>query len=170
MSNESIRTAIWNEMVDTDRLARYYGALAGRKADVERRMAILTTVLGLVSLALAMLGTAAGVLIPSIALTVVASAVPLVYRVGGTVRNATYTHKALADIAIEWETLWRREHELPTEEAEEAWITLARRKNELTAPRSSERMDERLRDTTETEAYDYWRSRAGSSQPITTTA
>ena len=57
MLNESIRTAIWNEMVDTDRLARYYGALAGKKADLEQRTAILTTVLALVSLAVALLDT-----------------------------------------------------------------------------------------------------------------
>ena len=167
MLNESIRTAIWNEMVDTDRLARYYGALAG-KTDLERRTAILTTGLALFSLAIALLDTQAWVLLLSIALTVVTSAVPLVYRVGGTVRNATYTHKALADIGIEWEALWRRERDLPTAEAEETWRALARRKNELTAPRTSERMDERLRDTTEAEAYDYWRRRAGGSQAVTT--
>lgn len=170
MLNESIRTAIWNEMVDTDRLARYYGALAGKKADLERRTAMLTTVLALVSLAVALLDTQAWVLLISIALTVVTSAVPLVYRVGGTVRNATYTHKALADVGIEWEALWRRERDLPTAEAEETWRALARRKNELTAPRTSEKMDGRLRDTTETEAYDYWRKRARGSQAITTAA
>ena len=170
MSNESIRTAIWNEMVDTDRLARYYGALAGRKADLERRMAILTTVLGLVSLSIALLDTQAWMLLLSIALTVATSAFPLVYRVGGTVRNATYTHKALTDIGIEWEALWRRERDLPISEAEEIWIALAHRKNELTAQRTSEKMDERLRDTTEAEAYDYWRKRAGGSQAVTTAA
>lgn len=170
MSNESIRTAIWNEMVDTDRLARYYGALAGRKAALERWMAILTTVLALVSLVAAILGTHAWALLLSIALTVVASAVPLVYRVGGTVRNATYTQKALADIVIEWKALWRRERELPTAEAEETWSALAHRKNELTAWHASERMHERLRTQSETEAYDYWRKRAGGSQAITTAA
>ena len=170
MSNEPIRTAIWNEMVDTDRLARYYGALAGKKAELERRMTILTTGLALVSLTVALLDTQAWVLLLSIALTAVASAVPLVCRLGGTVRNAAYTQKAMGDIGIEWEALWRRERELPTAAAEETWRALARRKNELTAPHASERMDERLRDTTETEAYDYWRRRAGGSQTITTAA
>ena len=109
-------------------------------------------------------------LLLSIALTAVASSVPLVCRVGGTVRSAAYTQKALADIGIEWEALWRRERDLPTTAAEETWRALARRKNALTAPHASERMDERLRDTTETEAYDYWRRRAGGSQAITTAA
>ena len=166
MSNESIRTAIWNEMVDTDRLARYYGALAGKKADLERRTAILTTGLALVSLVVAVLDTQAWVLLLSIALTAVASAVPLVCRVGGTVRNAAYTQKALGDLGIEWEALWRRERDLRTAAAEETWSALARRKNELTVPHASEGMDERLRDATEAEAYDYWRRRAGGSQAI----
>ncbi|MDE2761918.1 MAG: hypothetical protein OXQ94_00850 [Gemmatimonadota bacterium] len=170
MSNEPLRTAIWNEMVDTDRLARYYGALAGRKAELERRMTVLTTGLALVSLTVALLDTQAWVLLLSIALTAVTSAVLLVCRVGGTVRSAAYTQKALGDISIEWEALWRREGELPTAEAEETWRALARRKNELTAPHASERMDERLRDATEAEAYDYWRRRAGGSQAITTAA
>ena len=75
MSNESIRTAIWNEMVDADRLARYYGALAGRKANVERWMAILTTLLALISFALASQGVGGWVIL-STGLTVLTSAVP----------------------------------------------------------------------------------------------
>ena len=165
MSNESIRTAIWNEMVDADRLARYYGALAGRKANVEWWMAILTTLFALISFALASQGVGGWVIL-STGLTVLTSAVPLVFRLSGTVLTATYTQKALADITVEWKGLWRRQHELPAEAAEEEWRTLARRTNEITAPRSSDKVDERLRDTTEKEAYDYWRTAADSSHPV----
>ena len=72
----NIRTDIWNGMVEADRLARYYGQLAGKLASQERWMAIATTGLAMVSVAVAATGHMVGTLVATAA-TVVASAASL---------------------------------------------------------------------------------------------
>ncbi len=157
MSNE-LRTDVWNDMVHTDGLVRYYGELAGKLARRERAMAVATAVFATVGLVVSLVGVGTLWISVAIGLAVVSSILPLVYRVSGIVNSATYCQKRLGDLLVEWRDLWQQVDQLPRDELRERWQRLARKKNDLTSLMSSGKIDERLRDSTEEQADAYWES------------
>lgn len=52
--------------------------------------------------------------------------------------------------------LWQQVDHLPTDEVREQWKRLSGRMNEITSLMSSGRMNEKLRDSTEKQADEYW--------------
>ena len=150
-----LRTDVWNDMVDTDRLGRYYGELAGKLASRDRLLAVTTTVLAMVSVAVASSGEVVWTVVAT-SLTVAASVVPLAYRIGGVVTSLMHCQKRFEDLAVEWRELWQEFNDMPPATARMKWQELAKKKNEITALMSSGRMDEKLRDSTEEQAYEYW--------------
>lgn len=162
--NEELRERIWDGMVDTHRLERYYGSLAGRLASQERWTAILVTTASIVGFFFVATDRAASEFVPvSLLVAAVASIVPLVRRVGGTITRAAYTQERLARLVVEWQALWGSHETLPSEEVLERWRFLSKKKTELTALTSTERFPRRLRDTTEKEVYAYFESKKSRS-------
>ncbi|MDE2870074.1 MAG: hypothetical protein OXQ94_00055 [Gemmatimonadota bacterium] len=109
MSNE-FRDSVWEGMVHADRLRRYYGRLAGRMAKVERAMTVAALVLALVTAFLANAGHA--LLLPAAVLTAVATALPLIFRLGDRITEAAYCGKRLSDLYVDWEDLWQEAYRL----------------------------------------------------------
>jgi uncharacterized membrane protein YhaH (DUF805 family) len=172
--DEELRERIWDGMVDTHRLHRYYGSLAGRLASQEKWTAILVSTAAFVGLFFVATDRASSeIVFVSLLIAAIASIVPLVRRVGGTVTRAAHTQERLALLLIEWEALWGSHETLSPEEALGCWQSLSKKKTELTALSSTERYPRRLRDTTEKEAYAYCeskeaRSSSNSITPATT--
>lgn len=154
--SSQLRTDIWNDMVHTDRLQRYYGELAGKLAGREKAMTVVTTVFATLSVVVAAGGAPSELSLLAAALTVAASSLPLIYRLSGVVTSATYCRKRLDDLLVGWRALWQETDELPTDEARRRWEKLAEEKNGITALMSSRKVDEKLRDSTEKQAYGYW--------------
>lgn len=154
--NSELRTDVWNDMIHTDGLVRYYGELAGKLARRQQAMAIVTSVLAMVSLVVSLLGVGTGWTSLSIGLAVTASFFPLIYRVSGKVTTATYCQKRLGDLMGEWRALWQEVDTLPVNEVRDRWQRLDQRMNEITSLMSSGKMDEKLRDSTEKETDAYW--------------
>lgn len=127
--NSELRADVWNDMVDTDRLARYYGELAGKLASKEQWMAVITTVLAMISLATALSPAGSWTILP-VALTVASSVLPLVYRVSGVVTAAAYRQQRLGDLLIQWKALWQEIDNLPPDQVREQWRRMAREQNE----------------------------------------
>ena len=154
--NSELRTDVWNDMIHTDGLVRYYGELAGKLARRQQVMAIVTSVLAMVSLVVSLLGVGTGWTSLSIGLAVTASFFPLIYRVSGKVTTATYCQKRLGDLMGEWRALWQEVDTLPVNEVRDRWQRLDQRMNEITSLMSSGKMDEKLRDSTEKETDSCW--------------
>ena len=162
--NSELRADVWNDMVDTDRLARYYGELAGKLARKEQWMTVITTVMAMISLVTAASPagswTASVASCPrSVALTVASSVLPLVYRVSGVVTAAAYRQQRLSDLLIEWKALWQEIDDLPPDQVREQWQRMARELNEITARMSRRGKDDKLLESTMEQAYDYWGNR-----------
>ncbi|MCY4571414.1 MAG: hypothetical protein OXF01_01330 [Gemmatimonadetes bacterium] len=157
MSSE-LRTDVWSDMVDTDRLARYYGELAGKLARKEQWMTVITTVMAMISLVTALSPAGSWTLLP-IALTVASSVLPLIYRVSGVVAAAAYRQQRLGDLLIAWKALWQEIDDLPLDHVREEWQRMARELNEITARMSRRGKDEKLIESTMEQAYDYWENK-----------
>ncbi len=156
--NSELRADVWNDMVDTDRLARYYGELAGKLARKEQWMTVITTVMAMISLVTAASPAGSWTLLP-VALTVASSVLPLVYRVSGVVTAAAYRQQRLSDLLIEWKALWQEIDDLPPDQVREQWQRMARELNEITARMSRRGKDDKLLESTMEQAYDYWGNR-----------
>ena len=156
--NSELRADVWNDMVDTDRLARYYGELAGKLARKEQWMTVITTVMAMISLVTAASPAGSWPLLP-VALPVASSVLPLVYRVSGVVTAAAYRQQRLSDLLIEWKALWQEIDDLPPDQVREQWQRMARELNEITARMSRRGKDDKLLESTMEQAYDYWGNR-----------
>ncbi len=154
--NGELRTDVWNDMIHTDGLVRYYGELAGKLAWREKAMAVATAVFAMAGLVVSLLGVERGWVSLAVGLAVVSSILPLIYRLGGAVTSATYCQKRLGDLMVEWRALWRQVDSLPADEVHKEWRRLDRRANEITSLMSSRKMDEKLRDSTEEKTDAYW--------------
>lgn len=151
-----LRTDVWNDMIHTDSLVRYYGELAGKLAWREKAMTVATSLFATVGLVVSLLGVGASWTSVAIGIAVATSVLPLVYRVSGVVTSATYCEKRLGDLMVEWRQLWQQVDHLPPDEVRKQWKRLSRRMNEITSLMSSGRMNEKLRDSTERQADEYW--------------
>ena len=110
MSTE-FRKSVWEGMVHADRLRRYYGGLAGRMAKLERAMTVVALVLALVTAFLA--NAEHALLLPAAILTAVATALPLIFRLGDRITEAAYCGKRLSDLSVGWEDLWQEAYGPP---------------------------------------------------------
>ena len=103
---ESIRTEIWDQMLEADRLSRYYGALANKIGKRERWTAIVTTAFATGStlgFGLAFSSVFTGLMILG---TLVASLWPLVYRSSGSLTSVILCHKRICEIHTRSKFLW----------------------------------------------------------------
>ncbi len=165
MSNE-FRDSVWEGMVHADRLRRYYGRLAGRMARKERAMTVAALVLALVTAFLANAGHA--LLLPAAILTAVATALPLIFRLGDRITEAAYCGKRLSDLLAAWEDLWQEAYRLQPDDAVGRRLAERRRElaasmNEITALKAQVPENKTLRKATQDEAYAYWQRKSAQT-------
>lgn len=157
---KQLRRDVWNSMVDSDRLCRYYGRLAGKLGKREKWAARVAFALALLTLVLTTVPTLpnAWILVGSAVLTAAAAFIPVVDRAGGRLAMASYREKALGDIHREFVVLWQNLENPDTEPdvIQETWNDLDAQINVLTAIESAEPEDLKLSKATEDETYDYW--------------
>ena len=154
--NDQLRTDVWEAMVDSDRLERYYGRRAAKLARWEAVLRGATCTLAAVSaILLAVVGSTPWAA-ATIAATALVSIVPLLSRLGERVLSAAYCQKRLGDLSIEWRALWQDVDQLPAEEVRSQWKSLAQRLNEATAHKATEPIDKKLLRLTERESNEYW--------------
>ena len=162
MSTE-FRKSVWEGMVHADRLRRYYGGLAGRMAKLERAMTVVALVLALVTAFLA--NAEHALLLPAAILTAVATALPLIFRLGDRITEAAYCGKRLSDLSVGWEDLWQEAYGLQPDDAVDRRMAERRRElaasmNEITALKAQVPANNALRKATQDEAYAYWRKKS----------
>ena len=155
---DDLRTSIWEGMVHTDRLRRYYGRLAGRLSRLDRWVAVATSGLALSTVALAF--QEHGLVLTSAVLTAIVGSLPLVFRLGDQVTDAAYCAKRLADLAIKWQELWQKLDRMDEEELSSRWKQLDTELNDITALKERVPEHRRLRKKTQKEAYAYWTQKA----------
>lgn len=165
MSNK-FRDSVWEGMVHADRLRRYYGRLACRMAGKERAMTVAALVLALVTAFLANAGHA--LLLPAAILTAVATALPLIFRLGDRITEAAYCGKRLSDLLVAWEDLWQEAYRLQPDDAVDRRLAERRRElaasmNEITALKAQVPENKILRKATQDEAYAYWRRKSAQT-------
>ena len=165
--NTEIRTSVWEGMVAADRLRRYYGKLAGKLARRERWMTVATCILALVTSGLAINGHPNT--LASAILTAIASALPLIFRLGRQITEASYCGKRLDDLSVHWRELWQQIHDLPQQEIVERWKMLEGTMNEITALKDQVPEDRALKKATQEEAYAYWKAKTDQSTRAATT-
>ena len=162
--DRKLKTAIWDQMVETDRMARYYGYLAGKLSRREKWSSVVTTVLGVMSAySIANSVTGDGWIWAAIAfstLTVAASVVPLVFRYGGAISSAAYCQTRLDSLSTKCKGLWLVRDTLDTDEAMRTWRSLAREQSEITAFQSAKPLDRKLSESAKKETNAYWKSEA----------
>ena len=154
-----IRKDVWGSMVDSDRLCRYYGRLAGKLGKREKRSAQIAFALALVTLALTTVSLPSDwILATSAALTAAAAFIPVIDRAGGRLAMASYREKALGDQHREFVALWQQldNPDVKPEVIQEEWRELETQMNVLTAIESAEPEDLKLSKATEKETYEYW--------------
>lgn len=161
-----IKTAIWDQMVETDRAARYYGYLAGKLARREKWASIATTTLAVVSaysVANSLVADGNGWLWIAIGfstVTVAASVFPLVFRYGGTISSAAYSQTRLAALSAKCRELWLVRDIIDTDQALSRWRALEKEQSEITAFQSAKPLDRKLARATEKETNAYWKKEA----------
>ena len=160
-----LKTAVWDQMVDTDRLARYYGRLAGKLARREKWAAIATTTFSVVS-AYSVANSTAGdegwlwAAIGFSTLTVAASVFPLVFRYGGVISSASYCQVRLGLLSSKCKELWLRRDSIDSDQALDMWHALERERSEITAFQSAKPLDQKLAKATEKESNAFWDAEA----------
>ena len=163
--DEQLRKDIWNGMVDSDRLARYYGALAARLARKEKAATVATPVLASLT-ALLMAFDIAWLDIAGILATVAASALALVWRTGPAAVATAYRVERIQEIHIGYKNLWQWVADgVPEDGAErlrEFWNDLQLRLNRITAEAATEPVRKKLHEQSEERAYDYWKEQANA--------
>ena len=161
-----LRTAIWDRMVETDRLARYYGRLAGKLALKERVASIVTTTFSVVSaysVAQGIGGEGGGWMWAAIGFstaTVAASVVPLVFRYGGLISSAAYCQVRLDLLSTKCKELWLERDSIETDQALIRWRALEQEQSEITAFQSAKPFDQKLVRATRKENDEYWKNEA----------
>ncbi|MDE2652423.1 MAG: hypothetical protein F4107_02675 [Gemmatimonadetes bacterium] len=158
--NEQLRKDVWEAMLDTDRLERYYGRRAAKLARRETVVTGATCAFAVVSAILLTVADNTQWAAVAIVITALVSIVPLLSRLGERVLSAAYCQKRLGDLSIEWSALWQEVEELPTDELRSRWQSLAQRLNEATAHKATEAIDNKLLGLTETESDEYWTGEA----------
>ena len=160
-----LKTAIWDRMVETDRVARYYGRLAGKLARREKWASIATTTLSVVSAysvanAMASNGGWLWAAIGFSTLTVAASVFPLVFRYGGMVSSASYCQVRLGLLSTKCKELWLVRDSIDSDQALRRWRALEMEQSEITAFQSAKPLDRKLARATERESTEYWKNEA----------
>ena len=105
-TSEAVRRETWDQMLEADRLSRYYSEVANRMGKRERAAAVVTTafaVAGTLGFGLDMPGWVTG---PLIFATLVAILWPLVYRSGGNITDVILTHKRICSLHVQLKGLW----------------------------------------------------------------
>lgn len=160
-----LKTALWDQMVETERMARYYGRLAGKLASREKWASIATTTLSIVS-AYSVANSTAGsggwlwMAIAFSTVTVAASVFPLVFRYGGIVSSASYCQVRLGLLSTKCKELWLLRNTIDPDEALDKWRDLENERSEITAFQSSKPLDRKLARATERESNVYWKNEA----------
>ena len=163
--DRKLKTALWDQMVETDRMARYYGRLAGKLASREKWGSIATTTLSVVSaysIANSIVGNG-GWLWMAIAfstLTVAASVFPLVFRYGGMISSASFCQVRLGLLSTKCKELWLLRNSIDSDQALDRWRALERERSEITAFQSAKPLDRKLARATEKESNAYWKGEA----------
>lgn len=159
-----LRTAIWDGMVETDRMARYYGYLAGKLARREKWASVATTTFGVISAySIANSSSGSGWMWSATifaTLTVAASVVPLVFRYGGIIASAAHCQSRLDLLSQRWNTLWLSRDFVDTEEALRQWQEITKEQTEITSFQSATPIDRKLSEATRKEAHGYWKNEA----------
>lgn len=164
--DRKLKTAIWDQMVETDRTARYYGRLASKLARQEKWASIATTVLSVVSaysVANSIADPEMGWTWAAIAFstaTVAASVLPLVFRYGGTISSASYCQVRLDLLSARCKELWLVRDSIDSDEALTKWLDIEREQSEITAFQSAKPLDRKLAKAIQKEADAYWKSEA----------
>lgn len=162
--NDDLRNAVWENMVDADRLLRYHGTKAGKFALQQRVLEIFLAVSGVGATVAAVLLTDSQV----VQIISASAALSALYRVlgspNGRVVEALSCARQLAGLKGEWEALWRQVNaEGASPEKIEAGIqALTARATAATATTMNDRVDEQLLERTESESNAYWTKIAGS--------
>ena len=160
-----LRTAVWDQMAETDRVARYYGRLAGKLARREKWASIVTTTLSVVS-AYSVANSIAGdegwlwAAIGFSTLTVAASVFPLAFRYGGTISSASYCQVRLGLLSSKCKELWLGRDSIASEQALDMWRAHERERSEITAFQSARPLDRKLARATEQESHAFWDAEA----------
>ncbi len=98
--DEQLRKDIWDGMVNSDRLARYYGALASRLALKEKAATVATPVLASLTAFLMAYGTAAWMEVASILATIATSTLALIWRTAPAAAATAYRVERIHEIHI----------------------------------------------------------------------
>ena len=162
-----LKTATWDQMVETDRMACYYGYLAGKLSKREKVASVVTTALGVVSaysVANSVTGDSwtwwAGVAIAFSTLTVAASVIPLVFRYSDAISSAAYCQTRLDALSVRCKDLWLVRDTIDADEAMRRWQALAREQSAITAFQSAKPLDRKLSKSTTKETNEYWQGEA----------
>lgn len=173
MGNPVIRTEVWNQMVKTDRLRRYYGVLADRIVKRDRRVAALTTALAMSTLVGTLLPSADGLTWILALATIVSSLWPLVYRSGGKLTRTAQCHARLSYLHQQFRSLWIEiESGSVGDDVATKLGDLAGQIVETTIPMAETGdYDEELSDRIEEQVLGYWKAEAekGLSSAATAT-
>ena len=157
--NETIRTEVWDQMTDADRLARYYGAVADKMGRRERLAAVVTTAFAVGStlgFGLKLASWITGVLILG---TLVASLWPLVYRSAGSLTSVVLCHKRVCRLQAQLKALWLdvESDAIDDRDARARLRDLSSQISEVSGVTTGAvRYYEKIRSRTETETDAYW--------------
>ena len=160
-----LRTAVWDLMIETDRMARYHGYLAGKLSKREKIASIITTSLGVVSAysvanSIVDADRWAWAAIAFSTATVAASVVPLVYRYGDAISAAAYCQTRLDSLSTKCKELWLLRDAIDEDEAISRWRALEGEQTEITAFQSARPLDHKLAVSTREETDAYWKQEA----------
>lgn len=166
--SDETRRLVWDELVDSDRMCRYYGYLTLRFRKLDQLLQFVAVFASFAGLA--------GVLLqlPSIALSCLTIAASAVFI--STIRN--YSEKALQSneifrqlgrLNVEWELLWSNVSTTDDDAIQASWKKLSERQFALVerAPFDLP-LSHSLARKSQQEAYEYWSefSRTHQSSPI----
>ena len=160
------RDAVWDGMVGSDRLARYYGSLAARLSAWDQYISWGVTGAAAICVAGSLMDKQWAVWAAGAAALL--SMGPLVRPRTRQIVRSFYCAQRLAENHIKWKELWR-EMEASGDVSDARIGDLSKEMTETTAPNVQDRVHSAIADRTERQCYAFWR-KADSQQTVSSQA
>ena len=148
---------IWNELVDSDRMCRYYGYLAHRLRRLDDLLVFATVVGAIIACASVVLRPPLWVALTGLAFAALSFALSTIRKYSAKASRSAEVFRQLGLINIEWELLWNNIWSKDDDELQSAWKKLSERQLAIVERVPNELpLSPSLARKSQSEAHDFW--------------
>ncbi|MDE0166386.1 MAG: hypothetical protein OXL36_14935 [Bryobacterales bacterium] len=165
---DETRRLVWDELVDSDRMCRYYGYLTHRLRNLEQLLQFVAVFAAFAGLAGVLLQLP-WITLPSLAVAASAGAISTLRNYSDKALQSNEIFRELGRLAIEWELLWNNLSAKDDDTVLASWKKLSERQFALVERVPFDLpLSPSLARKSQQEAYEYWSEFAHADQSSAT--